>query len=90
MDPEVEGDGETAWEISTDIYTLPRVKQIASGTLLRNTGSSAWCSAMTWRGGMGVGGRSKTEEMYVYTELIHFVVQQLTQHCKAIILHKKK
>ena len=29
--------------------------------------------------------------MYVYIELIHFVVQQkLTQHCKAIILQLKK
>ena len=64
----MEGDGETAWEIGTDIYTLPRVKQIASGTLLRNTGSSARCSAMTWRGGMRreVGGCSKREGIHVY------------------------
>ena len=81
MGPEAEGGGEASWEISTDIYT-----QTASGTLLHDTGSSARCSVMAWRGGTGVGGRSKTE-MYVYTELIHFVVQQLTQHCKAIILH---
>lgn len=33
MDPEVEGDGETNWEISTDMYTPPRVKQMASGKL---------------------------------------------------------
>ena len=37
------------------------------------------------------GGREAQEggdmEIYVYIELIHFVVQQkLTQHCKAIIL----
>ena len=45
-------------------------------------------SAMTqmgW-GGEDVGGRSKTEEIYVYKQLIHFVVQQkLMQHHKAII-----
>ena len=39
----------------------------------------------------GVGGRLQREGIYVYIELIHFVVQQkLTQHCKAIILQFKK
>ena len=33
---------------------------------------------------------SKKEGMYVYIELIHFVVQQkLTQHCKASLLQLK-
>ena len=33
------------------------------------------------------GGRYNREGIYVYTELIYFVVQhKLTQHCKAIIL----
>ena len=44
----------TNWEVGTDIYTPPCVKQIASGKLLCHTGSSAWCSVMTQRGGMGV------------------------------------
>ena len=36
--------------------------------------------------GGGVGGRFKKEEVYVYIQLIHIIVQQeLTQHCKAII-----
>ena len=36
--------------------------------------------------GMWGEGRSKKEVIYVYTQLIYFVVQQkLTQHCKAII-----
>ena len=40
---------------------------------------------------MGVGGRSNRDRIYVYIELIHFIVQQkLTQHCKAIILQFKK
>ena len=43
------------WESSVDTYTLPCVKQIASGNLLCNTGSSARCSEMTWRGGTGDG-----------------------------------
>ena len=29
------------WEISIDMYTIPRVKQIASGKLLYSMGSSA-------------------------------------------------
>ena len=37
---------------SIDIYTLPCLKYIASRKLLYSTGSSAWCSVMTWRGGM--------------------------------------
>ena len=38
-----------------------------------------------------MGGKAKTEGVWVYVELIHFAVQQnLTQHCKAMILHLKK
>ena len=74
------------------IYTQPCVKQIASGKLLSSTGSSARCSVMTQRGGMGgVGweGGSRGRRA-VYTWLVHTVVQQkLTQHYKAIILQLK-
>ena len=35
------------WEIGIDIYTLPCVKQIASGKMLYSAGSSALCSVMT-------------------------------------------
>ena len=41
---------------STDIYTLPCVKQMAREKLLHSTGSSAWCSVMTERGWDGMGG----------------------------------
>ena len=39
-------------------YTLPCVKETASGDLLYNTGSSAWCSVLCddldgWDGGSG-------------------------------------
>ena len=37
-------------EIGTDIYTRLRVKQITSGKLLYNTGSSAQCSAVVTYG----------------------------------------
>ena len=41
----------------------------------------------SWVGWGWMGGRAKREGLYVYIELIHFIVQQkLTQHCKAIIL----
>ena len=52
---------------STDIYTLPRVKQLASGKLLYNTGSPAWCSVMTQRDGVqGREDRLKREGRYIY------------------------
>ena len=38
---------EMNWDSSTDMYTLPCVKQPASGKPLCNTGNSAWCSVMT-------------------------------------------
>ena len=37
-----------------------------------------------WDGG-GVEGRLKRKGIYVYLQLIHFVRQKLTQHCKVII-----
>ena len=39
-------DGRMNGEHSTGVYTLPCVKQIASGKLLHSTGSSAWHSVM--------------------------------------------
>ena len=41
------GEGGMNWECSTEIYTLPYVKQIANGKLLYNTASSNWCSVTT-------------------------------------------
>ena len=43
----LEEEGKMNWEIGTDIYTLPCVKQIASENLLDGTGNSAWCSEIT-------------------------------------------
>ena len=54
-----------------------------------NTESSAPCSVMTQRAGMG--GWLKSKVIHVYMQLIHFVVQQKpTKHCKAIKLQSKK
>ena len=42
-------------------------------------------------GGGGEGGRPRREGIYVYIELIHFIVQQkIAQHGKVIILQLKK
>lgn len=53
-------------ESSVDAYTLPCVKQMASGKPLSSIGSWARCSVTTYRAGIGVGGRLK-RRVYVYT-----------------------
>ena len=41
--------------------------------------------------GACTGGRSKQERMYVFIQLIYFIVwEKLTQHCKAIIFQLQK
>ena len=54
MDTVKEGEVGTNWETGIDMYTLPGVKHIASGKLVYRTGSSAWRSVMTERGGRKV------------------------------------
>ena len=81
-------DGEDG-ERSMETYTLPYVKQVASGNLLHDAGSSHWSSATTEKGGKGreVGGRFRREGTYVYLWLIHADgLQKQTQYCKTIIL----
>ena len=58
------------WEGGTDVYRSPCVKQIANGKVRYSTGTSAPCSVMTQKVGMGGrgvggGGRVKKKEMYV-------------------------
>ena len=43
VDPVGEGESRTTGESSIDVDTPLCVKQIASGKLLYNTGSPAWC-----------------------------------------------
>ena len=75
-----------------DIYTLPNVKQIASGKQPHSTGRSALCFVIDHLEGWDREGGKETQEggdmgIYVYIQLIHFVIQQkLTHPCKAIIL----
>lgn len=61
----------TNWERSIDIYMLSYVKQIATGKLLHSTVSSAGCSVMTLRCGMGrvawEGGSKGRDYMYTYS-----------------------
>ena len=71
-----EGEDGTNWENGFDINTVSYMKLTGSGNLQYSIRSSALCSLMTKRSGMGI---------YVYIKLIHFIVQQkLTQHCRAI------
>ena len=79
-------------ESSTEIYTLPCIKQIASGKLPYNTGSSAQRSVegCTVEGSDGKGVGRRFKRIYVYLQLTRVIVQQKpTQHCKAIILQTK-
>ena len=59
----------TSVQHSVDIksHTPLCVNQMASGRLLKSTGSPARCSVMPWMGEMGVwvGGRLKEEGIYV-------------------------
>ena len=57
--------GGTNWECRTDRYTLPCVKQIASGQRLQRAGSTAQCSLMNEMGGMGSGGREAPEAGHI-------------------------
>ena len=47
------GEGGMIWENSIETYTLPYVKEIASGSLPNDAGIQSWCSVTTWRGGKG-------------------------------------
>ena len=62
------GKEERRIQSTTDIYTLPCVKQMPSGKLLYNMGSSAWCSVAAQIDGIRgwVGRRLKREGIYVY------------------------
>ena len=66
-----EGEGRINLERSVETCTLPYVKQIASENLLYDAESSAWCSVMTKRGGMGwgVGGRLKRATKCICTPI---------------------
>ena len=47
MDITREGEGGTNEESGTDVYTLPSIKQTASGKLLHNIRNPDGCSVMT-------------------------------------------
>ena len=71
-------------------WILPHAKQMASGNMLCDVGSSTQCSVTAWWGGKGwdVGGRFKREGTCVYMWLIHSDVwQKPGQYYKTIILH---
>ena len=55
-------------EKAASTYTLSCVKQMHSGKWLCNTGSPAWLSVMTSRGGVGCGSKEAQEggDTYIY------------------------
>ena len=68
-------------------HTLPYVKQLASGNLLCDKGSSTWCSVKTERGGLGweIGERFKREKIHgrfilTYGRNQHNIVKQLSSN----------
>ena len=72
MDLRTSGGGRVSWdEVSgMDLYTLPNVKQIASGKQLHSTGRSAQCFCDHLEGWDREGGRETQEGgdmgIYVY------------------------
>ena len=92
VDTEWEGKGGTNGKSSMETFILPYVKQIASGNLLYDSGSSNQCCVAIQRDGMGweMGGRFQRKGIYVYLWLIHVDVwKKQTQYCKASILQLK-
>ena len=72
-----------------ETYTLPYVKQTASGNLLCDSGNSKRDLCDNLEGWDGEGS-SRGRTHYVYLWLIHVDVwKKLTQHCNAIILQLK-
>ena len=47
------------------------------------------CDGLDEKDGTGVRGKSTGEGIYIYIQLIHFIVQQKLTHCKAIIFQLK-
>jgi len=58
-------EGGMAGENSTGTYTLPYVKQTASGSVMCDTGTQSQCSVTTWR--ERVGRESSTGRGHIYT-----------------------
>ena len=75
-----------------ETYTLPYVKQIASGNLLYDAKSSdqVLCDNLEGWDRVEVGAKFKREGTCVYLWLIHADIwQRAMQNCKAIILQLK-
>ena len=78
VDPVGEGESRTTGESSIDVDTPLRVKQIASGKLLYNTGSPAWC--LWWPRGVEWGqGKEAQEEGDLCIIMADLHVSQVAQ-----------
>ena len=84
--------GETNWESSINIHTLPRVKQIAIGKLLYTT-QWAQLRALWWPGRVEWRGRWEEAQeggVCVYIQPIHFVVQRKHNIVNQLSSNKKR
>ena len=93
MDTVGEGEGGMIRENGIETYTLPQVKQIASGNLIYDTGNPKWvlCDNLEgWGGdGGGAGGESRGRgHMYAYGQFM--LLYGRGHHNIAIILQLNK
>ena len=74
-----EEEGGMNWETGIEVCAVSCTKQIASGNLLYSTGSSARCSLVTSRGGMGGGGVQKEGTTCIHVAgLLHCAAETST------------
>ena len=73
---------------SRDLYPTGET-DIERVNLIQVNLSSMVCDDLEGWDGRDGGREAQGEGIYVYLQLIHIVVQKLTQHCKAIILQWK-
>ena len=82
-----EGDRGMVWKESAEAYTLPSVKEIASGSSAYDAGTRSRCSVTTWR----MGTQGCLWPIHASLWPIHANLwREPSQYCKAIILYLKK
>ena len=83
-----EGEGGTIWDNSIETYTLPYVKQTASGSLMCDPGNPepVLCNNLEGRVGREVEAGLKREGTYIYLMPIHIEVWQKQSHNGWVII----
>ena len=82
-----EGEDGKIWKNSTETYTLPRVKQTASGSSMYDVGTQSRHSVATWRMGWAGGGAVQEGVTHIHLMPVHVDTRQKpSRYCKVIIL----